>query len=123
MGAARKFIDLAFDFGVLVLGLVILMGGMRRIYRIQDEELKRVLDGGGRLTYVSGPAEECSGSDIISYLLGRDFLPVTFEGTVYQPDERPVVIGLIDVNAVYTVSRQYVSGNHGLPDMLVILKQ
>ena len=44
MGPGRRFIDLAFDFIVLVLGLGILIHGMNTVYKIQDEEMNRAID-------------------------------------------------------------------------------
>ena len=123
MGPARKFIDLAFDLIILVLGLGILFGGMDKVYKIQEEELNRALNGGGRLTYVSDAVEGCSGSDVVSYLLGRDFVPVSINGTMYQSESRALAIGQIDLSAVYEIERQYVAGEYGTPSMVVIIKK
>lgn len=123
MGAARKFIDLAFDFIVLVLGLGILTTGMSKVYKIQDEELSRALNGGGRLNYVSNAVEECSGSEVISYLLGRDFVPVSIYGVTYESHERDVAISLIDDGAVYELDREYTGGDYSTPSMIVIIKK
>lgn len=123
MGPARKFIDLAFDFIILILGLGILIGGMDKVYKIQDEELNRALNGGGRLTYISDTVEECSGSEVVSYLLGRDFVPVSINGMVYQSESRALAIDQIDMSAVYVMERQYVAGEYGSPIMVVIIKQ
>jgi len=123
MGAARKFLDLAFDFIVLVLGLGILTSGMSKVYKIQDEELNRALNGGGRLTYISDTAEECSGGDVVSYLLGRDFVPVSINGIEYSSEKRAVAISLIDLNATYVMEREYVPGEYGTPSKIVIIKQ
>lgn len=124
MGPARKFIDLAFDFIILILGLGILIGGMDKVYEIQDEELIHALNGGGRLTYISDTVEECSGSEVISFLLGRDLVPVSINGAVYLPESRALAIDQIDdMNAVYVIERQYVAGEYGTPSMVVIIKQ
>ena len=123
MGPGRRFIDLAFDFIVLVLGLGILIHGMNTVYKIQDEELNRALNGGGRLTYISDAVEECSGGDVICFLLGRDFVPVSIDGTVYPSEQRALAIGMIDVSAHYVMERQYVAGEYGSPSMVVIVKQ
>lgn len=123
MGAARKFLDLAFDFIVLVLGLGILTSGMSKVYKIQDEELNRALNGGGRLTYISDTAEECSGGEVVSYLLGRDFVPVVVNGMEYSSEKRSVAISQIDLNATYVIQREYVPGEYSTPSKIVIIKQ
>lgn len=122
MSNARKFIDMAFDFIVLIVGLAVLFAGMRTISAMQDAELERTLNGAGKITYVDEMVEECSGGEVVAFLLGRDFIPVVIDGVVYESHERGVAINRIDNHARYTIQRVYVSGEYGSPSRLIIIK-
>lgn len=122
MSNARKFVDLAFDLIVLIVGLAILFKGMRTIGVMQDAELERALNGGGKITYISENAEQCSGGQVIAYLLGHDSVDVVINGVVYASDSRSSAIENIDCSATYSITRTYVVNEYGAPDALEIVK-
>lgn len=123
MGEARKFLDMAFDFIVLVLGLAIMISGMSKIFVVQEEQLERTLNGGQSLSYVSDGVEECSGGEVIAFLTGHDFVPVEINGVTYEAHERAKAIEEIEISAKYEIQRQYDNSEFGAPAGLVIRKQ
>lgn len=122
MSNARKFIDMAFDFIVLIVGLAVLFAGMRTISAMQDAELERTLNGAGKITYVDEMVEECSGGEVVAFLLGHDFVPVEIDGVTYESHERNIAVSRIDLYAKYGIERLYNVGEYGSPSKLVLIK-
>lgn len=124
MEGSKKILDLHFDFIVFIFGLAFVITGFSNIYMLQQENFEQIVNGSHSLVYVSGTYDEyVPGADILLYLTGDDSVTVEYEGSMYNPSERELLMEKLDVSGCYLIERYYQNEAYGIPSTISISKK